>query len=107
MPPRETFQDDPLRILRCIRFASRFGFEVVEEVKAAVKDQATQVPYSICTLFYAVLKGFLGCASIESRPRKSWHGNGKDARRYCNKILYTNKFLIAQGQGAIHCVHYS
>ncbi|KAF8665065.1 hypothetical protein AX16_000533 [Volvariella volvacea WC 439] len=38
LPPRETFLDDPLRVLRCIRFASRFGFEIVPEIKDAAKD---------------------------------------------------------------------
>ncbi|KAJ3506092.1 hypothetical protein NLJ89_g7066 [Agrocybe chaxingu] len=38
LPPRETFQDDPLRVLRCVRFASRFGFDMVPEVQDAVKD---------------------------------------------------------------------
>ncbi|KAF9470718.1 hypothetical protein BDN70DRAFT_888834 [Pholiota conissans] len=42
MPPRETFQDDPLRVLRCVRFSSRFGFEVAQEVKDAVKDPQIQ-----------------------------------------------------------------
>ncbi|KAG9023170.1 CCA tRNA nucleotidyltransferase, mitochondrial [Tulasnella sp. JGI-2019a] len=38
LPPRETFLDDPLRVLRSIRFASRFGFELDHSLKEAVKD---------------------------------------------------------------------
>ncbi|PBK76666.1 hypothetical protein ARMSODRAFT_1078769 [Armillaria solidipes] len=37
LPPQETFLDDPLRALRCIRFASRFGFETVPEVGECLK----------------------------------------------------------------------
>ncbi|KAG5652005.1 hypothetical protein H0H81_006620 [Sphagnurus paluster] len=43
LPPRETFLDDPLRVLRCIRFASRFGFSIVPEIEDAVKDQTIQL----------------------------------------------------------------
>ena len=32
LPPNQTFSDDPLRVIRCIRFASRFGFELVSEL---------------------------------------------------------------------------
>ncbi|KAF9056441.1 hypothetical protein BJ165DRAFT_1433437 [Panaeolus papilionaceus] len=42
LPPLETFRDDPLRILRCVRFASRFGFEMVDELKEAAKDPDIQ-----------------------------------------------------------------
>ncbi|KAJ4471316.1 hypothetical protein C8J55DRAFT_521349 [Lentinula edodes] len=42
LPPRETFLDDPLRIIRCIRFASRFGFQFVPELENAVKDPTIQ-----------------------------------------------------------------
>lgn len=31
LPPRQTFLDDPLRLLRVIRFATRFGFRVDSE----------------------------------------------------------------------------
>ncbi|KAJ7275527.1 hypothetical protein B0H12DRAFT_264735 [Mycena haematopus] len=42
LPPRETFLDDPLRVLRSLRFATRYGFEIVPELAEAVKDPAIQ-----------------------------------------------------------------
>lgn len=46
LPPKETFQDDPLRVLRCVRFSSRFSFELVPELKEAAIDPAIQVRVS-------------------------------------------------------------
>eukprot|EP01029_Cantina_marsupialis_P009051 TRINITY_DN2120_c0_g1_i3.p1 TRINITY_DN2120_c0_g1~~TRINITY_DN2120_c0_g1_i3.p1 ORF type:complete len:438 (+),score=84.70 TRINITY_DN2120_c0_g1_i3:82-1395(+) len=39
LEPRQTFLDDPLRILRSVRFACRLGFKVVDELKEAVKHE--------------------------------------------------------------------
>ncbi|KAL8234125.1 hypothetical protein R6Q59_020225 [Mikania micrantha] len=38
LPPKETFLDDPLRVLRAIRFSARFEFEMVGELKLAAAD---------------------------------------------------------------------
>lgn len=37
LPPRETFLDDPLRVIRCVRFASRFGFEIEYDLQQAAR----------------------------------------------------------------------
>ncbi|KAI0935817.1 hypothetical protein AcV5_004134 [Taiwanofungus camphoratus] len=42
LPPKETFTDDPLRVIRCVRFASRFGFEMVPELQEAGRDPEIQ-----------------------------------------------------------------
>lgn len=42
MPPRETFLDDPLRVIRCVRFASRFGFEIESDLQQAAQLEIIQ-----------------------------------------------------------------
>ncbi|KAL3503848.1 hypothetical protein ACH5RR_033689 [Cinchona calisaya] len=38
LPPKQTFLDDPLRVLRAIRFGARFNFALDEELKKAASD---------------------------------------------------------------------
>ncbi|KAG0335172.1 hypothetical protein BG004_000110 [Podila humilis] len=38
LEPFETFWQDPLRVMRCIRFASRFHFTIAEETKQVILD---------------------------------------------------------------------
>ncbi|KAF8640569.1 hypothetical protein AX17_000231 [Amanita inopinata Kibby_2008] len=42
LPPQDTFLDDPLRILRCVRFAGKYGFQMVPEIRDAAKDTRIQ-----------------------------------------------------------------
>ncbi|CAG8544140.1 7254_t:CDS:10, partial [Acaulospora colombiana] len=46
LPAFETFMEDPLRVLRCIRFASRFRFTIVEDILNAVKDERLKEAFS-------------------------------------------------------------
>ncbi|NOZ62118.1 MAG: HD domain-containing protein [Calditrichaeota bacterium] len=43
LEPEVTFKDDPLRILRAIRFAARFDFEIEEKTFSALKKTASRL----------------------------------------------------------------
>ena len=53
LPPRQTFLDDPLRVLRTIRFAGRYNLRVEEEVAEAALDPEIQVPFLPIQLTHA------------------------------------------------------
>ncbi|EXJ94154.1 hypothetical protein A1O1_02547 [Capronia coronata CBS 617.96] len=40
LAPYQTFKDDPLRVLRLIRFACRLGYEIEREAREAMKDKS-------------------------------------------------------------------
>ena len=43
LPPSQTFIDDPLRMMRAIRFASQLSFEIEGETLQAIKDNASRI----------------------------------------------------------------
>ena len=43
LDPYETFDDDPVRILRCLRFAARFGWKIDEATMEALKESVERL----------------------------------------------------------------
>lgn len=43
LDPEETFDDDPLRMLRVIRFASRYHFKIEEKTSDAIREMANRL----------------------------------------------------------------
>ncbi|RMB61401.1 CCA tRNA nucleotidyltransferase [Tessaracoccus antarcticus] len=57
--PETSFSDDPLRMMRAARFASRLGFEVAPEVVAAMTDMAERITIVSAERIQAELSGLL------------------------------------------------
>lgn len=53
LPARETFLDDPLRVLRAVRFASRFGFSLDQSLVEAARDDQVRIYSYISINFHA------------------------------------------------------
>ncbi|KAH9891118.1 hypothetical protein C8Q73DRAFT_651598 [Cubamyces lactineus] len=91
LAPRETFMDDPLRVLRCIRFSSRFGFTMVPELQEAAKDPAIQ----------EALRVKISRERVGEELDKMMGGrNPLLAIDLINKLsLYTSVFSVPEGLG--------
>lgn len=63
--PEQSFSDDPLRMMRAARFASRLGFEVAPEVKQAMTDMAERITIVSAERVNSELTGLL----LTDRPR--------------------------------------
>ncbi|MEO7588169.1 MAG: CCA tRNA nucleotidyltransferase [Arachnia sp.] len=57
--PESSFSDDPLRMMRAARFASRLGFEVAPEVVAAMTDMAERITIVSAERIQSELSGLL------------------------------------------------
>ncbi|HLX12197.1 MAG TPA: CCA tRNA nucleotidyltransferase, partial [Bacteroidota bacterium] len=43
LDPKKTFDDDPLRMMRALRFASKLGFRIDESALAAIREMADRI----------------------------------------------------------------
>ncbi len=57
--PNKTFDDDPLRMLRAVRFATQLGFDIDEETKAGIKGFAQRLDIITAERIHAELNKIL------------------------------------------------
>lgn len=61
LDPNITFSDDPLRMLRCIRFATRFNFEIEEKTLQGIKDNVNRIEIIVPERIIVELNKILLC----------------------------------------------
>lgn len=65
--PKTRFTEDPVRMLRVVRFAAKLGFEMEPEAQDIIEDQGSLLSHvSSARLFEEVLKLFHGGAAYET-----------------------------------------
>lgn len=65
--PRQRFREDPVRMLRAVRFAAKLGFLIDKESEAAIRELGYLLEeVSNARLFDETLKLFLGGAAVET-----------------------------------------
>ena len=94
LPAYETFQDDPLRVLRVFRFASKYGFKVHDSILEAIKGEEIKT-----ALMSKVSRERIGTEVLKSLS----HSNGlrfvkllSDAHIW-NLILFPPKDILQTG----------
>ena len=56
LDPLKTFVDDPLRVLRTIRFAQRFGFKVPTEIVEAARNPEVRTSFETKISYERIMK---------------------------------------------------
>lgn len=65
--PKQRFTEDPVRMLRVVRFAAKLGFSMEEEAKQMIEDDGKLLSHvSSARLFEEVLKLFHGGAAFDT-----------------------------------------
>ncbi|ORX42913.1 poly A polymerase C-terminal region-like protein [Piromyces finnis] len=82
LPPYETFNDDPLRTLRVVRFASHFGHTIEKNVLEAIKNEEIQNMLSTRT----------SRSKIGEELNKMLNGN--DSLKACEYLYDLNLYKI-------------
>jgi len=56
LDPLKTFIDDPLRVLRCIRFTQRFGFQISKDIYKAAQTKEVREAFFTKITFERITK---------------------------------------------------
>lgn len=107
LDPYETFDDDPVRILRCLRFAARFGWKIdeatMEALKASVERLAIVSRERWCAEFRKMLFGRNVRASLGTLAEIGGLGYMSDLMRELSetKAEPGDKTLLEMGIDAV------
>jgi len=91
--PTTRYTEDPVRLLRAVRFASKLGFSIEAATEAPIREQAhllSHVPPA--RLFDEILKLFLGGYATATYSLLNDHGLFKELFPDTNKVIKNNPY---------------
>lgn len=84
LPAIQTFLDDPLRVLRVIRFASRFNYDLAEDIPEAIQDERIRVRLLRCGAKLLPRLDFIHSNRNRSKSKSAKSESGKKSARCSN-----------------------